>query len=169
MLPARSSLAAAAGFEEGDQLISVNDKLTPTWSEAMAAITASTLDGDQDIKITVKNFDDQQSVKILKISESDAQNPEIFYERLGFKPWSPKLKPVIGKVLPDSAALAAGLQNGDLIVSADGTVINDWMQWVDIVKKHPGVGIKLIIERDGVQLPLIITPKSVQSEQKNRR
>jgi regulator of sigma E protease len=88
------------------------------------------------------------------------------YERLGFKPWSPKLKPVIGMVLPDSAALASGLQKGDLIVSADGTVINDWMQWVDIVKKHPGVGIKLIIERDGVQLPLIITPKSVQSEQK---
>jgi regulator of sigma E protease len=160
------SLAAAAGFQEGDQIISVNDKLTPAWSEAMAAITASAMDGDQDIKITVKNFDDQQSVKILKISESDAQNPEILYERLGFKPWSPKLKPVIGMVLPDSAALASGLQKGDLIVSADGTVINDWMQWVDIVKKHPGVGIKLIIERDGVQLPLIITPKRVQSEQK---
>ncbi|MDD2659713.1 MAG: RIP metalloprotease RseP [Methylococcales bacterium] len=163
---AAPSLAAAAGFEEGDQLISVNGKLTPTWSEAMAAITASALDGDQDIKIAVKNFDDRQSVKILKISESDAQNPEILYERLGFKPWSPKLKPVIGMVLPDSAALASGLQKGDLIVSADGTVINDWMQWVDIVKKHPGVGIKLIIERDGVQSPLIITPKSVESEQK---
>ena len=160
------SLAAAAGFEEGDQIISVNDKLTPTWSEAMGALTTSALDGDQDIKITVKNFDDQQSVKILKISESDAQNPEILFERLGFKPWSPELKPVIGMVLPDSAALAAGLRKGDLIVSADGVVINDWMQWVDTVKKHPGVPINLIIERDGVQLPLIITPKSVQSEQK---
>ena len=116
--------------------------------------------------VNVKNFDDQPYVKLLKIAESDAQNPEMFYEHLGFKPWSPKFNTIIGKVLPDSAALAAGLRKGDLIISADGTVMNDWMQWVDIVKKHPGVAIKLIIERDGVQLPLIITPKSVQSEEK---
>jgi regulator of sigma E protease len=162
----QGTLAASAGFTDGDQIISVNDKLTPTWTEAMNAIIASALDGEQDITVAVKSLDDQQSVRMLKISESDAQNPEVLYERLGFKPWSPKLKPVIGQVLPDGAALTAGLSQGDLIVSADGTIINDWMQWVDTVKIHPGVAINLIIERDGVQLPLIITPKSVQVEQK---
>jgi regulator of sigma E protease len=162
----QGTLAATAGFVEGDQIISVNDKLTPTWTEAMSVIIASALDGDQDIKVTVKNFDDQQNVRILKIAESDTQNPDVLYKQLGFKPWSPKLKPIIGKVLPDSAALVAGLQKDDLIVSADGTVMNDWMQWVDTVKNHPGVAINLIIERDGVQLPITITPKSVQSEHK---
>ena len=162
----QGTLAATAGFVEGDQIISVNDKQTPTWTEAMGAILASAVDGDQDIKVTVKNFDDQQSVRVLNIAESDAQNPEVLYEHLGFKPWSPKLKPIIGKVLPDSAALAAGLRQGDLIVSADGTTMNDWMQWVDTVKNHPGVAIHTIIERDGVQLPITITPKSVQAEQK---
>ncbi|MFZ2168490.1 MAG: RIP metalloprotease RseP, partial [Methylococcaceae bacterium] len=163
---AQGTLAATGGFVEGDQIISVNDKLTPTWTEAMGVIIASALDGDQEIKITVKNLDDQPYVRVLKLSETDAQNPEVFYERLGFKPWSPKLMPVIGKVLPDSAALAAGLRQGDLIVSADGTAIKEWMQWVDTVKNHPGVAINLIIERDGVQMPLTITPKSVQSEKK---
>jgi regulator of sigma E protease len=162
----QGSLAATAGFVEGDQIISVNDKLTPTWTEAMGVIIASALNGDQDIKVTVKNLDDQQSVRLLKISEIDAQNPEALYEHLGFKPWSPKLKPIIGKVLPDSAALAAGLRQGDLIVSADGIVMNDWLQWVDTVKNHPGVAINLTIERDGVQVPITITPKSVQAEQK---
>jgi len=162
----QGTLAAKAGFVEGDDIISVNDKLTPTWTEAMGVIFASALDGDQEIKVTVKNFEDQQTVRILKIAESDTQNSEVLYEHLGFKPWSPKLKPIIGKVLPDSAALAAGLRQGDLIVSADGTVMKDWMQWVDTVKKHPGIAINLTIERDGVQLPLTITPKSVQSEQK---
>ncbi|MDD5633540.1 MAG: RIP metalloprotease RseP, partial [Methylococcales bacterium] len=162
----QGTIAATAGFVEGDQIISVNDKMTPTWTEAMGSIVASALDGDQDIKVTVKNFDDQQSVRILKIAESDAQNPEALYEHLGFKPWSPKLKPIIGKVLPDSAALAAGLRQGDLIVSADGTTMNDWMQWVDTVKNHPGEAIKINIERDGVLLPITITPKSVQAGQK---
>ena len=163
---AQGTLAAAAGFVEGDQIIAVNDQPTPTWSVAMGDIITAALDGDQDIKVTVKNFDDQQAVRLLTIAESDAQNPEVLYERLGFKPWSPKLKPVIGKVLEGSAALAAGLRQGDLIVSADGVVINDWMQWVDTVKIHPGVAINLKIERDGVQLPVIITPKSVQAGDK---
>jgi len=162
----QGTLAATAGFVEGDQILSVNDKLTPTWTEAMGVIIASALDGDQDINVTIKNFDDQQSVRILKIAEGDTQNPDVLYKQLGFKPWSPTLKPVIGKVLPDSAALAAGLRQGDLIISADGKVMKDWMQWVDTVKNRPGIAINLLIERDDVELPLIITPKSVQVEQK---
>ena len=162
----QGTLASTAGFVEGDQIVSVNDKVTPTWTEAMGAIIASAMDGDQGIKVAVKNIDEQEAVRTLKIPESDAQNPEALYVKLGFKPWSPKLKPIIGKVLPESAALTAGLRQGDLIISADGTVMNDWMQWVDTVKNRPSVAIQLLIERDGVQLPLTITPKSVQVEQK---
>jgi regulator of sigma E protease len=73
---------------------------------------------------------------------------------------------VIGNVLPESSALRAGLLKGDLILSADNIVIKDWLQWVDIVKSHPNVTISLKIERDGVELPINIIPKSVQIDQK---
>lgn len=162
-----STLAATAGFAEGDQIISVNDKLTPTWTAAMSSIFAAALEGEESIKVAVKSIDDQQSVRLLAVTASDTKNPDVLYERLGFKPWSPKLKPVIGKVLPDSAALVAGLQAGDLIISADGAIMEDWLQWVDVVKIHPNLAIKLIIEREGVQLPLMITPKEVIVEQKS--
>ena len=161
-----STLAATAGFAEGDQIISVNDKLTPTWTAAMSSIFAAALEGEESIKVAVKSIDDQQSVRLLAVTASDTKNPDVLYERLGFKPWSPKLKPVIGKVLPDSAALVAGLQAGDLIVSADGAIMEDWLQWVDMVKIHPNLAIKLIIEREGVQMPLVVTPKEVIVEQK---
>ena len=161
-----STLAATAGFVEGDQIISVNDKLTPTWAAAMSAIFAAALEGEESIKVAVKSIDDEQSVRLLAVTASDTQNPDVLYEHLGFKPWSPKLKPIIGKVLPDSSALVAGLQAGDLILSADGVIMEDWMQWVDTVKIHPNLAIKLIIERDGLQLPLIVTPKEVIAEQK---
>ncbi len=162
----QGSLAADAGFAERDEILSVNDKLTPTWTEALSVIIESALDGQLEINIAVKNLDDQQQLKILKLAESDAENPEALYQHLGFKPWSPKLKPIIGQILPDSAALAAGLKPGDLIISANDNPINDWMQWVDTVKKQPDSTIKLIIERDGVPLPLTIIPKSVQVEQR---
>ena len=59
----------------------------------------------------------------------------------------------------------AGLQKGDLVVSADGVSVSDWMKWVEIVKKRPERSIQLVVERDGVQLPMSITPKKVQLEQ----
>lgn len=162
----QGTLAASAGFKEDEEIISVDDKLTPTWTEAMAVIFTSALDGNKDIKVTVKDLNDEQSNRVLKLSGSDIQSSEILYKNLGFKPWSPTLKPVIGNVLPESSALRAGLLKGDLILSADNIVIKDWLQWVDIVKSHPNVTISLKIERDGVELPINIIPKSVQIDQK---
>lgn len=162
----QGTLAASAGFKEDEEIISVDDKLTPTWTEAMAVIFTSALDGNKDIKVTVKDLNDEQSNRVLKLSGSDIQSSEILYKNLGFKPWSPTLKPVIGNVLPESSALRAGLLKGDLILSADNIVIKDWLQLVDIVKSHPNVTISLKIERDGVELPINIIPKSVQIDQK---
>ena len=163
---AQGTLAANAGFVEGDEIVSVNDKLTPTWTEAMGVIIASALNGDQEVNVTVKNLDNQQNERSLSFSETTIQSPEVLYQKLGFKPWSPKLKPIIGNVLPESAALSAGLLKGDVLISVDGVLLQDWMQWVEMVKSHPAVLINVVIERDGVQLPLSITPKSVQVEQK---
>jgi regulator of sigma E protease len=155
------TLAAQAGFAEGDEILAVNGKTTPTWTEAMSTLMAAALDGEESIKVTVKNRVDEEATKTISVSASQSKNPEKLYQQLGFKPWSPKLKPVIGKVLPDGAALAAGLKTGDLLVSADGVAIGDWIQWVEIVKAHPNMPIKLVLERDGVVLPVIITPQAV--------
>lgn len=162
----QGTLAAAAGFVEGDEIISVNDKPTPTWTQTLTTLIGAALEGEQEINVAVKNHDDLQAVKVLKFSEQDAENPEVLYQRLGFKAWAPQLKPIIGKVLPDSAAQSTGLRQGDLIVTADNVVIQDWQQWVDYVQTHPNMPINLLIERDGVRLPLSITPKAVQVEQK---
>jgi regulator of sigma E protease len=160
------TLAAASGFVEGEEIISVNNKATPTWTEAMTVLVSSALEGERSIKVAVKNTDEQQVIRTLNLSDKDSENPDALYQHLGFKPWSPKLHAIIGKVLPDSAALAAGLQQGDLIVSADEVVIIDWMQWVGIVKSHADIAIKLMIERDGVRLPVTITPKSEKMGEK---
>lgn len=159
------TLAANAGFVEGDEIISVNDQVTPTWTEALGTLLTLALDGAARIDITVKMVDDSQQTKILLLGEQDQASPEVFYQHLGFTPWSPKLKPIIGQVLPNSAALAAGLKTGDRLISADGVALNDWQQWVDIVKKHPDQPIALVIERNDLRTSLTITPRSVQVQQ----
>ncbi|KAF0092829.1 MAG: hypothetical protein FD128_2747, partial [Hyphomonadaceae bacterium] len=127
----------------------------------MSQIMAAALDGDSTITVDVKAQNQNQQQRTLNLAEGDSDNAEKLYQHLGFKPWSPKLKPIIGNVLPDSAALAAGLKTGDLIITADGVAVADWMQWVEIVKKHPEKPISLVLERAGASMPLTIIPKAV--------
>lgn len=161
-----NTLAFASGFVEGDQIIAIADKQTPTWTETMSRLIALALDGETEINVTVQNItSSKQSLKTLHLSEDDGKNPDALYEHLGFKPYSPTLPAIIGKVLPDSAAQAAGLQANDKIISADGVAINDWLQWVDYVKTRPNVAIQVTIERQNVRATLTLTPKAVQVEQ----
>ena len=161
----QGTIAYKAGLVEGDEIISIDDKLTPIWSVSLSSIVSTALDGNKEAKLIVKQTDGVSAERLLSFSEDDSKSPEALYQSLGLKPWAPKLKPIIGNILPDSAAIAAGLQKGDLVVSADGVSVSDWMKWVEIVKKRPERSIQLVVERDGVQLPMSITPKKVQLEQ----
>jgi regulator of sigma E protease len=147
---------------EGDEFISVNDKPTPTWTEALNVLIGAAIDGDREIKLIVKDGQGREDVRWIKLADADVDDPEKLYKRLGFTPWMPKLRPIIDKVLPEGAALAAGMKHGDMLISADGAPIADWQQWVEYVKSHPDQRIAVEIERDGMRQNLTITPKGVQ-------
>ncbi len=66
--------------------------------------------------------------------------------------------PVIGKVLPDSPALQAGLQEGDKIVAVDGKRVATWSQMSALLAKNPH-RFDLLIEREGKKLHIHVTPK----------
>jgi len=156
------SLAEQAGFAAGDEIISVDETVTPTWIEALDTLLTSAIDGKTEISVVTKAIDDSQQVRLIHLTEQDVQTPETLHKRLGLKPWVPTIKPIIGKLLDDGVAKQAGLQSGDLIISADGTAITDWQQWVDYVQARPDVEIKLLLERSGAPLSLSITPRSEQ-------
>lgn len=153
------TLAAEAGFVEKDEILSVNQTATPTWIAALDELLSLAIGGEREIEITVKTADDKQQNRLIRISEQDVQSPEELHKRLGLKPWMPLIKPVIGKVVEDGVAKQVGLQVGDLILKADGVAITDWPQWVNYVQTRPEVEIKLLVERDGLQLPISLIPR----------
>lgn len=124
-------------------------------------IFSSAMEGDSEINVAVKNFDETRDHRVLQIAPEHKDNPERLYELLGLKPWMPLIKPVLGKVLKGKAAELAGLKTGDLIVSADGAAIKTWPQWVEYVQSHSGVTIEMEIVRDDVLLHKQITPEKI--------
>ena len=161
----QGTLAYTAGFTEGEEIVSVNGKVTPTWLAAMEMLFSFAQEGEEGINVVVKDTAAIEKTHLLKVPNEATQKPELLYQRLGLKPWMPLIKPIIDKILPDSAATVAGLKAKDLIVSADGIVIKDWTQWVEYVQKRPDVNIKLVVNRLGISLPLNIKPQKVITKQ----
>ena len=54
---------------------------------------------------------------------------------------------------------AAGLKPGDRLVSIDGTAITSWDQSTAIIRDSSGTPLQVIVERDGSEQTLVITPK----------
>ena len=162
---ASDTIALQAGFVEGEEIIAVDGRLTPTWSEAIGSIFSSAMGGHEGIIVKVKSADDAIYNRTMVIPEKDSGEPEILFKKIGLTPWEPDIKPVIGKILEFKPAAEAGLKTGDLVVSMDSIAVENWMDLVDYVQSHPGQSISLIIERDGVHIPVKLTPDRIESEQ----
>ncbi len=66
--------------------------------------------------------------------------------------------PVVDKLVPDGAAIKAGLKPGDRITEIDGSSIKRFSDLQRIVSQSPGHPLVFTIMRDGVTQKLAITP-----------
>ena len=69
-------------------------------------------------------------------------------------------EPVVGKVVEDSPAMAAGLAPGDIIKQVNGEEIRSFEDISRIIAATGGKDIQLLAERNGEQGEFIITPKA---------
>ena len=153
------SLAAAAGFQEQDEILSINQKSTPTWSLALDELLANALNGQHDIVINVRTLEGDTQLRVLLISDDDVRDPEQLHQHLGLKPWSPKIPAVLGRLVERDVAESAGLKAGDLIVSVDGQSIDEWQQWVNYVQSKANTSMSVVVQREGVALTISLTPR----------
>ncbi|MBE0468791.1 MAG: RIP metalloprotease RseP [Methyloprofundus sp.] len=161
-----TTLAAQAGFAEGEEIVAVNGIATKTWRETMETILTSAMDADTGLPIQVKNQDGILVTHTLVIPLAISQEPELLFKELGLKAWQPTIPSVVGKIIANSVAEQAGLQTGDLILSADGHEFKDWLEWVAYVQTHPGQAMAVLVERDGLVVALSLTPESaIENEQ----
>lgn len=67
---------------------------------------------------------------------------------------------LVYRVTPGSPAEAAGLQPGDRIVTVDGKQLTTVSQFVDSTRQKVGTQIDLLVERDGQQMDVKVTPRT---------
>jgi len=68
------------------------------------------------------------------------------------------LSPVIGKIVQDSPAQQAGLQNGDRVISINGSTITAWEELSDSIKGSQGA-MTLVVDRNATRHFITLTPR----------
>ncbi len=160
------SIAAEAGFRPGEEIIAVDGRETPAWESVVYALLDESM-ADRDVIVRVRTPDGREETHVFPAANLRGLSEDgRILENLGLTPERPVVPPVIGEVLKGEAADKAGLQSGDRVISADGKPMKSWGDWVEYVRARPQKPMKLVVERDGQTLEMMLTPAALERDGK---
>jgi len=160
-----SGIAADAGLQAGDEIVSLDGRETQTWSHALLGLVAHALDRDR-VKIVVREAGGAQSEHVLDLSKlGDDFSEENTLQAIGLKPWQLDIPAMVGSVSAGSAAAKAGLRPGDRIVSIAGEDVTGWSSIGPLVQKfgREDQPLAMTVERDNHRMDLEIEPRKEET------
>jgi regulator of sigma E protease len=153
------SIAAEAGIQQGDRILSVNGRDVSTWSDSMEAIGNALL-ALTPLPMTVRHPDGQVRQLSLPLDQLPAGKPiDKYFDRLGLSLAPPPA--VAGMVQPGQPAALAGIQDGDRIVSVNGQPVADFGSLGKLVQSSAAQSprLTLALQRHGQPLTVEATAK----------
>ena len=154
-----------AGLRGGEHVVAVNGETVNGWSNLRWRIMQAAIDK----KPAQLDYDQAQGAHgsaTLLLGAIDAKDIESdFMTKVGLQPFLPK--PLIDKVLPDGPGARAGLREGDLILTVNGTPVADTEQARNIIRSQPGKTVHLHLQRGTALLDLDMVPKAVKDGNKD--
>ena len=131
----------------GDTIVSVGGQRVATWNEINKALVTS-----PDTALTIAT--NRTTVTVPAGPETSPRRSDLLSAII---PWYP---PVAGMVVPGKPAARAGLQEGDTLVSIEGTPIRTFGDLMGVVTPAAGKPLAFTIRRAGETKTLTITPDS---------
>ncbi len=147
------SPAAAAGLLEGDRIVRVGDRETPTWQAVSIAMLDELLENAR-IPLTIarENIDQQTLSLDVRGMERRLTERNALFTELGIGFLEPQLDPLLGEPVADSPGARAGLRDGDRVLAVDGVPVSNFNELVEAVQSRPQQRARFTIERNGQTL-----------------
>lgn len=160
-----NSFAGRAGFQAGDEIVTVDTRKVRTWQEVRLGMLETVMD-EADISVGVVTPRGESRTRVIQLNgEKILKEQGDIIEMLGFRLWEPKIEPVISEVVVGSAGEKAGMRAGDKILGADGENFESWLEWVHYVRERPEQPIDLQVLRNEETIALTVTPDAKPSEE----
>lgn len=152
------SQASKAGFGVRDEVLKVGGVEVKSWSDFRMAVLDQGLDGGS-IDVQVRDADGFEAMRSLDLGTTKLLNDDgDVISNIGFRQWWPELPPEIGGVIEKGEAEHAGLKKGDLIIAINDEPVALWKEIVETVQQNPNTTLKFLVQREGQQQDMFITP-----------
>ncbi|NVK24250.1 MAG: sigma E protease regulator RseP [Gammaproteobacteria bacterium] len=156
-----SSIAAEAGLQANDEFMRIADTKVLDWETTSYALLDQVGSDVFNVEVQRNGQPLTLTVKPIDWNIDDGQ----VLSGLGFTPYRPKPLLTMAQVVEGSPAQQAGIQAGDKLISMNGERLKDWPHAVSIITNHPEQTIPALIERNGIEISLNITPESKLDEE----
>lgn len=137
--PEMESVAANAGLQTGDKILSVNDKETPYFTDIYEAISISA-NKKTDLQV-------QRDSKIFNVEVTPSLNKETGAGVLGIVSWT---NPLIDSVEKNSIAEKAGLKEKDLILQINDDIIKNTADYNNAIQKYDNFSMKVLRDNNEI-------------------
>ena len=155
--PPAGTPAAQAGLVAGDEIRRVNGTDTPSFQDLRLTLLRAGVASEA----IMLELADGRSVRLDALPMQTGNLEQDILRPLGIVRYDPEIAPVIGKLLPDGAAARAGFQPGDRLIAANGEAVENWQNWVQVVRQHPAKPLRIEFERQGQRGELTVVPDAV--------
>jgi len=157
--PEAGTLAAEAGFAEGDLVLNMDDRAVRSWEDLRWDLLQSAGGGARP-RFLVRTPDGAERQLQLDLSGVDMDRIDSrWFAQVGLQPGGAET--VVRAVTPGDPAARAGMRAGDRIVSIDGARVTSPGDVSRRVGAAPGQPLQFGIERDGGALTIALTPLEV--------
>lgn len=155
------SIAAQAGFREGDEILAIDGKEVKSWGQRRLYLFQKALDREiVDVEVRDSRGNVNERRLDLRNLPASAVDAALLERGIGLYGYLPQILPVVGG-LEEGPAKAAGMQIGDRIVSVEGKTVSGWEDVVASISARPGQATNVTVERNGERLVLTMTPNAV--------
>ncbi len=159
---ADNGLAAKSGLLVGDEVRTIDGKSNRSWDEnhfylldkivSREAVTYN-VQNDGLVRSVRMNFDELDNVDLQSTSIDNV---------MGMYPATPRIRPIIDRVIAGYPAEAAGLQQGDEIISINNTQVDSWNDLVGLVSQTHETDLNIRFSRDGFEQEVLLEPRIVE-------
>lgn len=138
---------SAAGFQAGDCVVAINETPVRSWNDSNVALISH---AGSTLRFTVERAGERTTIT-MKPEEGGLEG----LQSLGLLP---RQEAIVGALAPGMPAQAAGMKEGDRIVSIAGEPLQSWYDLKRLIQKSDGAPQVFTVQRNETTLDLSIEP-----------
>ncbi|MGE5336699.1 MAG: RIP metalloprotease RseP [Gemmatimonadota bacterium] len=156
--PSIGTPAERAGFHAGDVVRAIDGEAVRSWNDVNWQVLRAAVDRKV-LEVTVERSGVTRELRLdlSQIANTDLESNPMARAGLALFGGPPRLS----RIAPGSAAEKAGLQPGDRVLEINRQPLSSARALIERVRKSPEARLEFLVERDGTQRALTVTPATV--------